>query len=186
MFLLRCGHPCGQAGSRLSQGATNQVDIGHLALAVVHGVGMKEAPTLVDRISSLPRSLFRFKRNQASENLLAGLAEGTDWTMVPGQDELDLLPRGRIVFMADTFGAGLAALIDGLATDEFDGQKSLALSIGISNKGPRATIVYQGDHATIEVSFEPPGNERDHPAYERRLTLDTGLLHQLAEIIRRD
>jgi hypothetical protein len=161
------------------------LDISNLALAVVHGVGMKEAPTLVARVSGLARHLVRVKRTTSSPSVLDQLSEGTDWSFPMGGDELSALPLADELRRAETLGSAMAVLIDGFVAGAFNDVEALQIKVLITNRKPPARITFEGNARKVEITYGAEIPADTPPPHGVELTLDESLLMKLADIIRR-
>lgn len=162
------------------------LDICNLALAAVHGVGMKDAPALVAKVSGLPRHLARLRRQPASDFILDRLATGTDWSTPQWHDDFSQLPLGRELMKAASLGSAMAALVDGLAAGALNNEDGHKITVKITNRDPLARLYYEANHMQLEVTYGLPDADLPAPAFEMTLTLTTDLFEQLADIIRRD
>lgn len=161
-------------------------DISHLAIAAAHDVAMKDAATLVGKISALPRGLSRLRNLPASGDEVDMLAEGTDWSSPPSAEELEeCLPGAEFLLSEPTLGAAMTRVVDGLAPGA-SGSKDVQVAISFSNRGPKATILYQVGPTQLELSYMPSKDEWIEPAVDRNFRLGTKLLRRLAGIIHDD
>lgn len=161
-------------------------DISHLAIAAAHDVAMKDAAVLVGKVSALPRGLHRYRILPASDDVLDMLAEGTDWSAPPGEEDLEqCLPGATALLNEPSLGEAMSRVIDGLAGDALGGE-GVKVTIRFSNQGPQGTILYQAGNAQLEIFYLPAGKDREKPAVDRNFSLNTTLLRKLAHIIHGD
>ncbi|QCO54445.1 hypothetical protein EOK75_00580 [Pseudorhodobacter turbinis] len=160
------------------------LDICNLALAAVHGVGMKEAPALVAKVSGLPRHLSRLRRQPASDSILDRLAEGTDWAFPQWHDDFSQLPLGQELMRAATLGSAMGVLVDGLAAGALNNEDHHKITVKITNNDPFARLHYEANRMELEVRYGLPDANLPAPAFQMALTLTTDLFEQLADIIR--
>ena len=151
----------------------------------VHGVGMKEAPALVARVSGLARQLVRVKRTTSSASVLDQLAEGTDWSFPMGGDELSALPLANELRRAETLGSAMAVLVDGFVSGDLNDVVGLKIKVLITNREPPARITFEGNNIKVEITYGAEIPTDTPPPHGVEMTLDQDLLMKLADIIRR-
>ena len=160
-------------------------DISNLALAVVHGVGMKDAPALVAKVSGLSPNQARVKRFSASNSVLDQLADGTDWSVPAWHDDFYRLPLGQELVSADSLGSAMAVIVDGLAAGVLSNEVGHDITVKITNHDPAARLYYQANGVRLEVTYRSPEADRLPPVFGMSLELKTNLFAQLADIIRK-
>ena len=159
------------------------LDVVNLTFAVMSGAGMMEAPAATKAITSMKRGLALARWTPASGEMLAQLAEGTDWHM-PDPSELEHFPHGTALARANTFGEAVGQLVDAIAVDQLKISNDTTLSLKVTNDGPMASITFQVGNGVLQILFGAFGKGHEKPVIEQSSVLTGTTLQKLADIIR--
>ncbi len=161
------------------------IDIVNLTFALILGVGMKDAPGAVMKVTRMPRQTRTVQWRNMDESD-AARAKPADYYVEEASDGQDLssFPAGPALHDAETLGEGVAALVDSMAKGEFDELQDLAINLQMNSRGPHAVLVYQLPQGILRFRFETIGEEVERPVFERSLKLDEALMSRLAQVIR--
>ena len=161
-------------------------DVANLTLAMILDVGMREASVAVGKVSLMPKSSAVVQFRPDVEEMKSAFELQVDQykEFTATTENLDAFPAGAALAEAPNLGEGLAAVIDRMASGEFDYIGDMSLNMQMISLGPSATIAYSIRAGTLRVRYEAVGDEQERPVFERRLKLDEGLLWRLADIIK--
>ena len=153
------------------------IDIVNLTFALIMGVGMKDAPLSVAKVTSMPRK-------SANEQWDADLLRVRHDLLLPPEQDLSTFAGGRALVDALTLGEGIAALVDAMAVGEFGDFKEMQINFQMTSRGPAASLSYGKCKDALRVEYEAIGPDTSRPVFERQLKLDEVSIRHLADVIR--
>ncbi|SIT12795.1 hypothetical protein [Paracoccus saliphilus] len=175
-----------KGGRGRSAAKMSGLDVVNLSFALMHGVGMKDAPGVVRKVSQMPRQETDVQRYaDALGNLPPLLEQVEQYDRHPAEpSDLGSFKAGADLIEAENFGTGIAALVDAMATGQFDNAEDFAINVQMNSVGPTAKLVYRVPGEVLRVEYQTVGDDAERPVFERSVKLDEALIRRLAEIIR--
>ena len=153
------------------------IDIANLTFALILGVGMKDAPSAVAKVTAMPRK-------SADVQWDADLLRLRHNLLLPPEQDLSTFAGGRALADAPTLGEGIAALIDAMAAGEFGDAEEMQINFQMTSRGPAASLTYWKRKDALRVEYEAIGPDISRPVFERQLKLDEISIRHLADVIR--
>lgn len=175
-----------KGGRGRSAAIMSGADVVNLSIAVILGVGMKDAPGAVAKIIRMQRQNATLQWRPDPQKPLTLLDEQVgQYKLHPATAEnLTEFPVAAALLDAKNIGEGLAALVNGMVAGEFEGAGDMMLNVQMTSIGPSATIFYATRAGILRVHYQTTGPEAERPVFERRFKLDEALIQRLAGVIR--
>lgn len=160
--------------------AMTALDIFHVTLTLAAGVGMREAPDFVRKVSSLPLSTGDVEYGPGGRVEFSSYSETSAVSMLAWKRKSNPL---KDMDIGQSFGNVMASWIDGQFDEVTAWKETGSVRLEISNVGPAARFCFEEDPLVVDLRF---GHRRKPtealPAVERLTIIRGQIFKEMSRI----